>query len=77
MRDVDVPRRRINRRVIRLRQPAARRPRVSARYEVLRQALKRTFETQTRTLQDYEPGTAVLKGIGETVIYRATLGGEG
>jgi class 3 adenylate cyclase len=32
---------------------------------------------RTRALQDYEPGSALLKGIGETVIYRAVLGGDG
>jgi class 3 adenylate cyclase len=30
---------------------------------------------QTRAVQDYEPRSAVLKGIGETRIYVATLGG--
>ena len=30
---------------------------------------------QTRTLQEYAPDSAVLKGIGETNIYRAALGG--
>jgi len=31
---------------------------------------------QTRTIQDYEPHSAVLKGIGETQIYLAELGGK-
>ena len=30
---------------------------------------------QTRTIQDFEAGTALLKGIGETRIYTAALGG--
>ena len=29
---------------------------------------------QTRTIQDYEQGSALLKGIGETRIYTAALG---
>ena len=32
---------------------------------------------QTRTFQDYEAQSAVLKGIGETQIHVAALGGEG
>ncbi len=32
---------------------------------------------RTRALQAYEPGSEILKGIGETKIYRATLGDAG
>ena len=32
---------------------------------------------QTRTVQDYEACSMVLKGIGETAVYVAPLGGGG